>query len=258
MKHPAHDYPHLIARWRAVAEAAGLEMRKLARAGKADVFTLRSAALAERGGIYVSAGIHGDEPGATEGLLAWAEKNALRLNAMPLLLAPCLNPWGLANNVRLDERGDDLNRLWHRDDHPVVGAMKRLVAGMRFALGLQLHEDYDGQGFYLYEVQRVRPYWGEALLAAAGRHIAIEPRTRIDGRLAREGLIRRRVDRRRFGRMGYPEAIWLHTEHSERTFTIESPSEFALERRVRAQVAVLGAAVRMAVNEGREGMGGTE
>ena len=248
MNHRAHDYPHLIARWRAVAAESGLAMRKVARTGKADLFTLRSAALGPSGGIYMSAGIHGDEPGATEGLLAWAEKNARLLNRMPLLLAPCLNPWGLAHNVRLDQDGEDLNRLWHRDDHPVVGPMKRLVAGMHFALGLNLHEDYDGHGLDLYEVQRTQPYWGEALLAAAARHIAIEPRTRIDGRLARGGLVRRKVDRRRFTRMGYPEAIWLHLEHSERTFTIESPSEFALGQRVRAQVAVIDAAVKMALN----------
>ena len=248
MNHRSHDYPHLIARWRAVAAAAGLEMRMLARAGTRDLFTLRSPALEESGGIYISAGIHGDEPAGSEGLIGWAENNVRRLRAMPLLLAPCLNPWGLANNMRVDEHGDDLNRLWHRDDHAVIGPMKRLVAGMRFALALQLHEDYDAQGFYIYEVQRTRPYWGEALLAAAAPHIAIEPRTRIDGRLAREGLVRRRVDHRRFARMGFPEAIWLHMEHAERTFTIESPSEFAIGQRVRAQVAVIDAAVRMASN----------
>jgi hypothetical protein len=127
--------------------------------------------------------------------------------------------------------------------------VRRLVRGHRFALALQLHEDYDGQGFYLYEVQRARPYWGEALLAVAARHIPIEPRARVDGRVFRGGLMRRRVERRRFARMGYPEAIWLHLEHSERTFTLETPSEFALEERVRAHVAVIEAAVEMAMNE---------
>ncbi len=224
-------------------------MRRIAADGGYDVFSLQSEALTDDDGIYISAGIHGDEPAATEALLAWAETNARRLRRLPLLLFPCLNPWGLVRNTRVDHAGRDLNRLFHADEAPIVAAVRRLVRGHRFALALQLHEDYDGQGFYLYEVQRVKPYWGEALLAVAGRHIAIEPRTRIDGRVFRGGLMRRRVERRRFARMGYPEAIWLHLEHAARTFTLETPSEFALEDRVRAQVAVIDAAVQMAMND---------
>ena len=45
--------------------------------------------------------------------------------------------------------------------------------------------------------------------------------------------------------MGYPEAIWLHLYHSLRTFTVETPSEFALEQRVAAHVAVLDEVARL-------------
>jgi hypothetical protein len=55
-----------------------------------------------------------------------------------------------------------------------------------------LHEDYDGQGVYLYEIQRVPPYWGEALLKAAGTHIPTDPRLRIEGRKVIKGIHRRR------------------------------------------------------------------
>lgn len=44
--------------------------------------------------------------------------------------------------------------------------------------------------------------------------------------------------------MGYPEAIWLHLEHAKRSMTIETPSEFALERCVTAHVAVPDEVVR--------------
>lgn len=245
----SHDYRHLIARWRVVARRAGLKLRRIAADGGYAVFALQTPALEKTGGIYMSAGIHGDEPAATEALLAWAEKNVRQLARLPLLLLPCLNPWGLVRNSRFDHAGRDLNRLFHSDDAPIVAAVRRLVRGYHFALSLQLHEDYDGQGLYLYEVQRVAPHWGEELLAVAREHIAIEPRTRVDGRTFRNGLMRRRVDRRRFEQMGFPEAIWLHLEHSERTFTIETPSEFALAQRVRAQVAVIEAAVKKTLNE---------
>ena len=246
MQHRAHDYRFLIQRWRAVARAAGLPLRKLATTERHDLYYLRTKALTASGGIYISAGIHGDEPAATEALIAWAEKNVRRLAKLPLLLLPCLNPWGLVNNVRLNEDGLDLNRLFHRDDQPVVSAVKRLVAPHQFAAALLLHEDFDGQGFYLYEVGRVKPHWGEALIEAARPHIAIEGRTRIDGRKATNGIHRRRIDPERFARMGYPEAIWFHLEHAERSLTIESPSEFALGQRVAAQVAVIEECVRRA------------
>ena len=112
-----------------------------------------------------------------------------------------------------------------------------------------LHEDFDAQGLYLYEVQRARPYWGEPLLAAARQTIAPDPRSKIDGRTARTGVIRRRIDHKRFARMGWPEAIHLHLHHADRSFTVETPSEFALEQRVAAHVAVLDECVRRVITE---------
>lgn len=237
--HRAHDFRHLTARWRAVARTAGLKMRPLATVGKDRLFHLRTPALESEGGIYISAGIHGDEPAGSEALIAWAEKHARCLARWPLLLFPCLNPWGLRNNCRTDATGADLNRAFNRDDQPVIDAVKRVTAPHQFDLALMLHEDYDGQGFYVYESNRERPFWGEDLLAVAARHIAIDPRLKIDGRKAGHGLIRRRFEQRRFARIGYPEAIWLHVEHARRALTVETPSEFALDVRVRAHVAVI-------------------
>jgi len=221
-------------------------------------------------GVYVSAGIHGDEPASTEGLLAWAEAQSPgRFRKLPLLLLPCLNPWGLVNNRRCTETGLDLNRSFHLEKTlPIIGAVKALVAremnrtrtGDRtgepprprprsFAASLMLHEDYDGQGVYLYEVARSNRGvnnrkdttcpWGEALLTAARAHLPTDPRPKIDGRKVAAGVHRRRIDFKRFAKIGYPEAIWLHLEHSERTFTVETPSEFAIEQRVAAQVAMI-------------------
>ena len=244
MSHRAHDYRHLVERWRAVARKSGVPLRRLVRADGYEHFYLRTPALAETGGIYFSAGIHGDEPASTEALVTWAERQGRKLARIPLLLFPCLNPWGLVQNVRLNSQGVDLNRGFHLTDVPVITAVKRIVAGHQFAASMMLHEDYDGQGVYLYEVQRVQPYWGEALLAAARQHVPTDPRLRIDGRKAVNGIHRRRIDRRRFERIGHPEAIWLHWEHSARTFTVETPSEFALERRVAAHVAMIDEIVR--------------
>jgi murein peptide amidase A len=245
--HRVHDYRFLVERWRAVARKTGISFRRIVRADGFDVFALITPALRGAGGIYISAGIHGDEAASTEGLITWAEAQGKRLAKLPLLLLPCLNPWGLVANRRSDASNIDLNRSFHLEDIPLISAVKQLVAPYQFSASLMLHEDYDGEGVYLYEVQRVQPYWGEALLHAAGAHLPIDPRLRIEGRRVIKGIHRRRLDHRRFARIGYPEAIWLHQEHSARTFTVETPSEFAIEQRVAAQVAMLEETVRRAV-----------
>jgi predicted deacylase len=247
--HRPHHYGALIQRWRAVARAAGVQLRRFSKAGDDPLFYLKTPALAATGGIYISAAIHGDEPASSEALITWAEAHIQHLAEWPLLLFPCLNPWGLRNNLRLDETGVDLNRAFQLDDHPVIAALKKVVAPFELELALMLHEDYDGQGFYLYEIKRDLPFWGEDLLAVAARQIAIDPRKKIDGRNARAGLIRRRFDRARFERLGFPEAIWLHEFHARRALTTETPSEFALEQRVRAHVAVLDECVRRVLSK---------
>ena len=244
MLHRVHDYRHLIDRWRGVSRAAGLRLRRLAKEDGFDLFYLETSELAGTSGLYLSAGIHGDEPAAPEALVRWAEKNAARLARMPLLIFPCLNPWGLRNNVRTDSRGRDLNRMFHHDRHPVVAAVRRVTRPHRFHTALAMHEDYDAQGIYLYEVQRGRNRFGEALLGRAMRILPPDPRRRIDTSTAKNGLIRRRLVRKIFESMGYPEAIWLHLFHSQNTFTFETPSEAALELRVRAHMAVLDECAR--------------
>lgn len=246
--HRCHDFRHLAQRWRLVAKAAGLRVRRFGWAGKYELLAWQSPTLGDTEGIYISAAIHGDEPASSEALIAWAERHTAELRHWPLLLFPCLNPWGLVQNSRLDESGADLNRCFHRDELPLIQGVKSVVGTRRFAVSLMLHEDYDGQGFYLYEVQRKPPFWGEALLDVARAHVPIEGRTQVDGRKASGGVIRRRIDLKRFGRIGYPEAIWLHQSHSDRTFTVETPSEFALEQRVATLIAVIEECVRRVVD----------
>lgn len=247
LRHRAHDYPYLVQRWRSLARAARLRLRAFANEGEFDLFSLQTPALQATGGLYLSAGIHGDEAASTEALLEWAEQHASELRDLPLMLFPCLNPWGLTHNIRQDRHGYDLNRSFHRDDLPVIRHWKELVAPHTFAISLMLHEDYDGQGLYLYEIKRDQPYWGEALLEAARPVIPIEGRTRIDGRRSAAGVVRRRMELKRFTELGYPEAIWLHLHGSRRTFTVETPSEFALSQRVAAHRLVIEECVRRLV-----------
>jgi hypothetical protein len=80
-------------------------------------------------------------------------------------------------------------------------------------------------------------------LAAAARVIPVDHRKTIEGSRAKLGLIRRRIGVDFMEQ--HPEAFTLHFKNSQRTFTIETPSEHHLEVRISAHVAVIEEAVRL-------------
>jgi protein MpaA len=241
-----HDYRHLLARWRRVASAARLKLTAFAQSGEYPVYYLQTRGNAA-GGLYLSAGIHGDEPAGPEALLQWAEKHLATLvrqeSSLPLLILPCLNPWGLVNNHRSDAEGRDLNRLFHRNDSSPVRELKLLLTGRRFDLGLSLHEDYDGRGIYLYEINPEPPNFGPALLEAASAALPIDWRRRIDGRPIRDGIALRRANLARFP--FHPETIYLHLHHGSHMVTFETPSEFSLASRIHAHLLLIEECVRL-------------
>jgi hypothetical protein len=244
----AHHYQLLVRRWKRAAAAAGLKMWTFAESGGYPIYCLASEAPHdERPSVYISAGIHGDEPAATEGLIGWAENNPGMIRKFRTLIFPCLNPWGLVNNSRLDSQGRDLNRCYNKSRVPHIRAQIKILARSRFDLSLQLHEDFDAHGLYIYEVADRRPFWGEDLLKAGVAHLPPDTRTSIEGRRARNGLVRRKITPDLMP--NWPEAFLLHFFHASRTFTIETPSEFAIDARVAAHEAVLDAALKKCLLE---------
>ena len=244
--HRAHDYLYLVRRWRSLARRASLRCESFATSDEYELLCVRSPALEAEEGIYLSAGIHGDEPASTEGLYLWAELNLKYLRRLPLFILPGLNPWGLIHNRRVDAEGRDLNRSYHLDNVSQIKAHKELLKGYSFSLAMCLHEDYDAQGVYLYEVRQRgsadRPI-GSELLTAAGYYVPVDLRKKIEGRKALQGSIKRRIRRKQFPVM--PEAAYLAFNHSEHTITFETPSEYELGARVQAQAAAVQRAVEI-------------
>lgn len=238
-----HDYEFLIRRWRSIAPRRGLRLVPYASAGGFELFyaiTRRPAR--DRPWLYLSAGIHGDEPASTEACLEWMTATGVSPGDINVMIFPCLNPWGLVNNRRTDSEGRDLNRTYHDDTVPQTAAHKAALAGHRFDLTLALHEDYDANGVYIYEARGPRPYLAETLLAAASRHLSIDTRRSIEGRGSRAGVVRRTFTS---GMMpAHPESFVLFFHHTNRTLTLETPSEAHIDARVAAHIAMVECAVR--------------
>lgn len=235
-----------------MARAAGLRLKSLAESGGYPLYHVDTGG-SDEPGLYASAGIHGDEPASCEGLLRWAERNlAVRSRgraALPMLLFPCLNPWGLVNNRRTDAAGNDLNRLFDRKDLSPIAEIIALIKGRRFGLALHLHEDYDAQGTYIYEVCKSPVGWSRELLAKCQPILPVDGRPRIDRRVFERGVYFRHGTLRPLPI--HPEAIHLYRHHCPRVFTFETPSEFDLGRRVRAQVLLIEESVKRLLKQRR-------
>ena len=239
----AHKYRHLLKRWRAVSLEAGLKMIPVSRFDGYKIYEIISPACSGNRGIYLSAGIHGDEVGAVQGLLCWAEKNVRNLASFPLRLFPCLNPWGMEENSRFCQTGGDLNRLWGGKKSALTAAIQNRIQNMKFHLILNLHEDYDADGAYLYELTRGprSKARGEKMLQALEGLIPRDSRDSIEKRKVRNGIIRPRP--RNFLADELPEALYLFQNHTDHSYTVETPSELDLEVRVNAQVRMIEAAL---------------
>ena len=241
--HRSHDYLRLIKRWQALAKKTGLTFNSFVEVNELPVyyFSTASGAEDEREVIYLSAGIHGDEPAPPWGLLEWAEANKKLLKSQRFLIFPTLNPHGIILNTRADHRGVDLNRAFNQEADPLIVAWKEVVKGLKFSLALCLHEDYDGQGCYLYELAPRGDAVGHDLLNDCASVIPPDLRKNIDGRAAKTGLIlRRRIPEL----PGYPEAIVLQRQGCPKVFTFESPSEFSLQDRIAVQHVFVAAALK--------------
>ncbi len=251
LNHSAHSYDDLIRRWKAVAEAANLTMKPFASAGEFTIYGLHSQSFQD-GSIYLSAGVHGDEPAATLGLIAWAESNPDFLAQASLLISPCLNPWGLVHNQRHTAQNLDLNRRFGDSTDPIIQAWSEFYGDTVFELGLCLHEDYDARGCYIYELSQPGPSLGEICLDAVTPIIPRDPTGSIEGRDAANALIRHEDDLHELAAEiardegGLPEAIQLILQGTQNSLTFETPSEYSLFTRVTAQVRFIETAIQTA------------
>jgi murein peptide amidase A len=242
-RHRSHDYTHLIRRWKAVASKSGMRMRAFTRAGEWPVFIIEPRRKLNGTPLfYLSSGVHGDEPGSACGLLDWSEENVTLLRERAFLIFPILNPHGLVMNTRVDHRGLDINRRFHLTDDPLCGAWQKEMAGRKLCAALCLHEDYDAEGAYIYELSQRDDTLGPTLLAACAEVMPTDLRRDIDGRGAKAGVIRRK--RLPTDLPGLPEAIVLHQMGCPVTLTFETPSEYSLDDRVRAQALFIAASVK--------------
>jgi Succinylglutamate desuccinylase / Aspartoacylase family len=193
--------------------------------------------------VYISAGIHGDEPAGPLAALHLIREDRWPLN-LDLRLCPCLNPTGFTLNRRENGNGMDLNRDYRHfraaEVRAHVGWLERQPT---FDISFCLHEDWESHGFYLYELNpEARPSPARLMIEAVSRVCPIDTSPLIEGREANAGLINPNLDPA--SRPEWPEAFWLLQNKTRQSYTLEAPSDFPLETRVNALIAGINAAVK--------------
>jgi hypothetical protein len=194
--------------------------------------------------LYLSAGIHGDEISGPLALLEILRRPDF-LADCDVTMFPILNPDGLVKNLRHNADGIDLNRDYRNPKSPeILSHLAALESLGRFHAAMMLHEDFEGIGAYLYELNdELRPTLGADIIAAMGRHVPIDQRPEIEEAPAHGGILARKDLIAKFGpiedRPEWPEAIYLMLHHTRVAYTTETPKPFPLPARVAAQIAAV-------------------
>ena len=192
--------------------------------------------------VYISSGIHGDEPAGPMAVCRLLEQNKWPSNA-ELWVCPCLNPTGFERGTRENSEGTDLNRQYLQPKaEETVAHIEWLKRQPCFDVALCLHEDWESEGFYLYELNPDgKPSLAPSIIDRVSQVCPIDHSEVIEGRPAHQGIIRPSVDPR--SRPQWPEAFFLLNQNTRLTYTLEAPSDFPLSVRVSALVAGVEAAV---------------
>jgi hypothetical protein len=228
------DPADFIARCEAGAVSAGFRVETYGDIQGCPLIALTKRTPGLRPRLYLSAGMHGDEPAAPLALLEMMTAGIFDDRAT-WFLCPMLNPTGHARGTRENHDGRDLNRDYKDQVSLEAKAHARwLTRQPLFELTLCLHEDWESQGFYLYELNpNQRPSLAEPMIAAVAPICPIEQSAIIDGRpAAAPGIIRPISDP--LLRENWPEAIYLRHHHTTLSYTLESPSALPLAQRIQA------------------------
>ncbi len=195
-------------------------------------------------GVYLSAGIHGDEFSGSVAILEMLRQPGF-FTGFSAIIFPILNPDGLAQELRTNASGIDLNRDYRNSrSAEILSHIEALTTLGRFDAALMLHEDWEGIGAYRYELNdTLAPTLGGEIIAAMGLHVPIDLRPEIEEMPAYGGVISRRDMLAKIGRFedrpDWPEAIYLTVNHTSVSYTTETPKPFPLAQRVQAQIAAV-------------------
>lgn len=256
--HPP-SYATLVSAWKALRGTHGLSVREIACVGAPR--TLLAVEIVGPPGapaVAFSAGVHGDEPAGPWALLSIV-RDGLLDGGFSYRLWPCTNPTGYALHTRENEDGDDINRSFNRGGRtPEARAVVTANRDRRFALALDLHEDFEADGFYCYEpvVDGTAPFGTAIVRAMDANGLPVQP---LDDsfelgytpdahhlRTLERGRVLPDPDAERAYFEGTPYSLYMLRRAARRALTLETPRLRAWDDRLAMhRIAVVEALDRL-------------
>jgi hypothetical protein len=229
-----------------VAESHGLTREVIGQVNGDDlVFWTRAARRGPGTSVFLSSGIHGDEPCGPLAMLEFLRSDPLP-DDCEWVIAPLLNPSGLRAGTRGNAEGIDLNRDFYRLRSEEVNAVTDWWSRQhpRNLVHLSLHEDWEAEGFYLYEINSGgRDPLGSRVVERISSQFPIQAHGPVDDHeLSGPGLILHAPEPDDLE--GWPEAIWLAKHHPVLSLTFEAPGTYGTRLRRTGLMAALAATVR--------------
>jgi hypothetical protein len=194
--------------------------------------------------IYISAGMHGDEPAGAVALRRCVEEDRWPDDTR-LILCPCINPTGLAAVTRENKDGVDLNRDYrHAQTEEVRAHIGWLKTLPKMELALLLHEDWEADGYYAYEVNPCGlPSLARRVIETVREMCPIQGNAKIDGLWdCVDGIIHPHLKPEE--RPQWAEAVYMIVHKAKMSLTLEAPSDFPLAFRVETHMRAIAALLR--------------
>jgi hypothetical protein len=192
--------------------------------------------------IYLSAGTHGDEPAGVTCALRVIDKLVAGnpdFARYAWLISPCDNPFGYERDLRENEVGVDLNQIFDSPERfPQTSFIVASLKGVDIDMAVDLHEDCDSDGFYLWERRASsRAPIGHQIIERVEKMCAINCEPEIEGHLNDNGVITL-LDT--VGSKGWTRGRYLAESIGSCCLILETPTRLDLETRVQIHLAAIG------------------
>lgn len=196
--------------------------------------------------VLISAGIHGDEPAGIETICSFIESGQYKkfLNQWEIIILPCINPYGFVHDTRENHNNKDLNRLFNAESPPLeVSLAQSVIEQSYFDLTIELHEDCDSNGYYLFQKSN-KPdgtELGYKIIDSVKGILPINLNEKIDDIPAEKGVIYRlkNPDEMEW----WPMAIYSLAKNTGHCFTLETPTQLPMPTRIDAHLTALNKAL---------------
>ena len=193
----------------------------------------------------ISAGINGDEPAGIEAILKFLENKSYDIykKTWEITFLPCINPYGYEFGTRENHQRKDLNRLFKIEKPPLEVLFAQSILDSKFDLTLELHEDDESRGYYLYQKGSHFKYQqlGIEILKSVKAIMPINTDNEIDGSTAHQGIINNDLDLSNMD--WWPMALYGISREAQISLTLEAATQYKYSSRVKAHLIAIQTAL---------------